>query len=164
MLAASCRFPRAGRCRGRRRQRRTDRAFRPPIRYAVFSVTWRLSARLPVRREAYSTHLRQTGLRLEPGCSERRGRDGRLRRFCRATPPWCLSPGLPVRREAYSTHLRQTGLRLELGCSERRGRDATAAPLLSYHAAMAGLANTAAAISPAETSLPICASPYDTSD
>ena len=77
---------RAGRCRGRRRQRRTDWAFRPPIRAS--SVTWRLSARLPVRREAYSTHLRQTGLRLELGCSERRGRDGRLRRFCRTTPPW----------------------------------------------------------------------------
>jgi hypothetical protein len=34
-----------------------------------------------------------------------------------------------------------------------------AAPLLSYHAAMAGLANMAAAISPTETSLLICASP-----
>jgi hypothetical protein len=44
--------------------------------YALFSVTWRLSARLPVRREDYSTDLRQTGQRLEPGCSERRGRDG----------------------------------------------------------------------------------------
>ena len=43
---------------------------------ALFSVTWRLSARLPVRREDYSTDLRQTGQRLEPGCSERRGRDG----------------------------------------------------------------------------------------
>ena len=31
-----------------------------------------------------------------------------------------------------------------------------AAPFLSYHAAMAGLANMAAAISPAETSLIIC--------
>jgi len=31
-LAASCRSLRTGRCRGRRRQRRTDRAFRPPIR------------------------------------------------------------------------------------------------------------------------------------
>ncbi len=91
--------------------------------YALFSVTWRLSARLPVRREDYSTDLRQTGQRLEPGCSERRGRDGWLRRFCRTTPPWCLSPGLPVRREEYSTDLRQTGQRLEPGCSERRGRD-----------------------------------------
>jgi hypothetical protein len=33
-------------------------------------------------------------------------------------------------------------------------------PFLSYHAAMAGLANMAAAISPTETSLLICASPY----
>jgi hypothetical protein len=57
-------FLRAGRCRGRRRQRRTDRAFRPPIR--AFSVTWRLSARLPVRREDYCTDLRQTGQRPEP--------------------------------------------------------------------------------------------------
>ena len=32
-----------------------------------------------------------------------------------------------------------------------------AAPLLSYHAAMAGLANMAAATSPSETSLLICA-------
>jgi hypothetical protein len=39
-----------------------------------------------------------------------------------------------------------------------------AAPFLSYHAAMAGLANMAAAISPTETSLLICASPYDISD
>ena len=37
-----------------------------------------------------------------------------------------------------------------------------AAPFLSYHAAMAGLANIAAAISPKETScLLICAPPYD---
>jgi hypothetical protein len=49
---------------------------------------WCLSPGLPVRREAYSTDLRQTGLRLELGCSERRGRDGWLRRFCRTTPPW----------------------------------------------------------------------------
>jgi hypothetical protein len=33
-----------------------------------------------------------------------------------------------------------------------------AAPLLSYHAAMAGLASTAAAITPSETSLPIASS------
>jgi hypothetical protein len=39
-----------------------------------------------------------------------------------------------------------------------------AAPFLSYHAAMAGLANMAAAISPTETSLLICASPYVISD
>ena len=40
-----------------------------------------------------------------------------------------------------------------------------AAPFLSYHAAMAGLANIAAAISPSETSfLLIFASPYDISD
>jgi hypothetical protein len=38
------------------------------------------------------------------------------------------------------------------------------APFLSYHAAMAGLTNMAAAISPTETSLLICASPYDVSD
>ncbi len=37
------------------------------------------------------------------------------------------------------------------------------APFLSYHAAMAGLANMAAAITPTETSLLICSSPYDIS-
>ena len=40
-----------------------------------------------------------------------------------------------------------------------------AAPFLSYHAAMAGLANMGAAISPSETSfLLICTSPHDISD
>jgi hypothetical protein len=39
-----------------------------------------------------------------------------------------------------------------------------AAPFLSYHAAMAGSANMAAAISPTETSLLIWASPYEISD
>jgi hypothetical protein len=34
------------------------------------------------------------------------------------------------------------------------------APFLSYHAAMAGLANMVAAISHTETSLLICASPH----
>jgi hypothetical protein len=96
-----------------------DSAGFSPTHTRFLMFTWRLSARLPVRREDYSTDLRQTGQCLEPGCSERRGRDGWLRRFCRATPPWC---GLPVRREDYSTDLRQTGQRLEPGCSERRGR------------------------------------------
>jgi hypothetical protein len=50
-----------------------------------------ISNRMPVRTEVASTELRQMRRRLEPGCSgarrqcERRGRDGCMRRFCRAT-------------------------------------------------------------------------------
>jgi hypothetical protein len=119
-LAAYCRFLRAVGVEVEESGAGQDGAFRPPNNARLFRVTL-APATLPVRREVVCTDLRQTGPRLEPGCSERRGRDRSLRRYCRANLGLNLHPGLPVRREVDCTELRQTGQRLEPGCSERRG-------------------------------------------
>jgi len=86
-LAAYCRFLRADGVEVEESGAGQAGAFRPPNNARLFRVTL-APATLPVRREVVCTDLRQTGPRLEPGCSERRGIRGRLRRFCLPNLPW----------------------------------------------------------------------------